>query len=190
MRKQTIFIVAAIAAAVVLVAGGIGYAMSGKGHTTTHVHHAVAASPAPTNTVTTTPTAPPVRVQINNNATPAPAAPAPAAPSDPGFLNPSTLATSMANENANVLDNAPSYDYSGSDAQVNVECTPSGGDTFSCSATDGDGDYSAWNDTVTVAPDGSSWSDQGMNWSGPDIYVDGGVTNYWTVPAVTDWTAS
>jgi hypothetical protein len=26
-----------------------------------------------------------------------------------------------------------------------------------------------------------------MNWSGPDIYVDGGSTDYWTTPAVSDY---
>jgi hypothetical protein len=30
-------------------------------------------------------------------------------------------------------------------------------------------------------------SDTGMNWEGPDVYIDGGVTNYWTTPAQADW---
>jgi len=48
MRKQTIFIVVAVIAAVMLVAGGIGYAMSGRGHTTTtRIHHVVKVVPKP-----------------------------------------------------------------------------------------------------------------------------------------------
>ena len=42
-------------------------------------------------------------------------------------------------------------------------------------------------DTITVSPDGNSWSDTGMNWSGPDVYLDGGAAGYWTTPAVSDY---
>jgi hypothetical protein len=40
---------------------------------------------------------------------------------------------------------------------------------------------------VTVIDGGNAWTDTGMNWEGPDIYVDGGVTNYWTTIAQADW---
>jgi hypothetical protein len=42
-------------------------------------------------------------------------------------------------------------------------------------------------DTITVSPDGNSWSDTGMNWSGPDIYVNGGAVGYWSTPAVSNY---
>jgi len=107
MKKQTILIGVAVIAAVVLIAGGIGYAMSGRGHTTA-VHHVVrvqTARPAPTKTVTATPTAPPVRVQINNNATPAPAAPAQAQP--PGDLTNCGTGTYGENVYANANTSCP-----------------------------------------------------------------------------------
>jgi hypothetical protein len=69
---------------------------------------------------------------------------------------------------------------------VNVALTPLGDSTYSATATDSDGDTGS-GDTITVSPDGNSWSDTGMNWSGPDIYVDGGSTDYWTTPAVSDY---
>ncbi len=108
---------------------------------------------------------------------------------EPGFLSPSVLAQSVANEQQQALAAAPGYDYTSTDnAVVTVSCQSSGSDTFSCSGTDSDGDTG--NDTVTVASDGSSWSDSGMSWSGPDIYPQGGAANYWTTPVVTNWTAS
>ena len=194
MRKQAVFALVAVAAAVVLVVVALGYALGGN-----KPARVVRAAPRPAVTVTApAPRAHPrPRVTVTRTAAPAapaqpaaPAAPAPqAAPADVGYLNAYTLEVSLATENANVLDAAPSYDYSGGNAQVTAYCTPEGSYTFSCSATDSDGDSSAWNDTVTVSSDGSAWSDTGMNWSGPDIYVDGGATDYWTVPAVYDYSS-
>jgi hypothetical protein len=99
----------------------------------------------------------------------------------------STLSQSVANEQQAALDAAPSYDYNTTDnAAVNVALTPLGDNTYSATATDSDGDTGS-GDTITVSADGSSWSDTGMNWSGPDVYVNGGATDYWTTPAVSDY---
>jgi hypothetical protein len=99
----------------------------------------------------------------------------------------STLSQSIANEQQAALEAAPSYDYDSPDnASVNVALTPLGDNVYSATATDSDGDTGS-GDTITVSPDGNSWSDTGMNWSGPDIYVDGGSTDYWTTPAVSDY---
>jgi hypothetical protein len=99
----------------------------------------------------------------------------------------STLSESIANEQQAALEAAPTYDYDSPDnASVNVALTPLGDNTYSATATDSDGDTGS-GDTITVSPDGNSWSDTGMNWSGPDIYVDGGSTDYWTTPAVSDY---
>jgi len=103
------------------------------------------------------------------------------------FDDVSTLSESVANEQQAALGAAPSYDYDSPDnASVNVTLTPLGGNTYSATATDSDGDAGS-GDTITVSPDGSSWSDTGMSWSGPDIYVDGGSTDFWTTPAVSDY---
>ena len=103
------------------------------------------------------------------------------------FDDVSTLSESVANEQQAALGAAPSYDYDSPDnASVNVTLTPLGGNTYSATATDSDGDAGS-GDTITVSPDGSSWSDTGMSWSGPDIYVDGGSTDFWTSPAVSDY---
>jgi hypothetical protein len=67
-----------------------------------------------------------------------------------------------------------------------VVLTSLGDNSYSATATDSDGDTGS-GDIVTVSPDGSSWSDTGMNWSGPDVYVNGGVTSYWTTPAVSNY---
>jgi hypothetical protein len=99
----------------------------------------------------------------------------------------STLSQSIADQQQAALEAAPTYDYDSPDnASVNVALTALGGNTYSATATDSDGDTGS-GDTITVSPDGNSWSDTGMNWSGPDIYVDGGSTDYWTTPAVSDY---
>jgi hypothetical protein len=99
----------------------------------------------------------------------------------------STLSQSIANEQQAELEAAPSYDYESPDnASVNVALTTLGDNTYSATATDSDGDTGS-GDTVTVSPDGNAWSDTGMNWSGPDIYVDGGSADYWTTPAVSNY---
>jgi hypothetical protein len=97
----------------------------------------------------------------------------------------STLSQSVANEQQAALEDAPSDDYDSADnASVNVALTALGDNTYSATATDSDGDAGS-GDTITVSPDGSSWSDTGMNWSGPD--VDGGGAGSWTTPAVSDY---
>jgi hypothetical protein len=99
----------------------------------------------------------------------------------------STLSESVANEQQAALEAAPGDDYYSTDTiSVNVALTPLGDNTYSATATDTDGDTGS-GDTITVSPDGNSWSDTGMNWSGPDVYVDGGSTDYWTTPAVSDY---
>lgn len=144
-------------------------------------------APAATNT---SPVAPaPAPTATGSAPTSSGSAPPPASIPAGGFLAPSVLAQSVANQQQAALAAAPAYDYtSADDAAVTVSCQSLGSDTFSCSGADSDGD--SGNDTVTVSSDGSSWSDSGMKWSGPDIYPDGGVTNYWTTPAVTNWTAA
>jgi hypothetical protein len=118
---------------------------------------------------------------------PVTSAPAPAAASGQ-FDNFSTLSESVANEQQAALAAAPSDDYDSPDnALVNVSLTSLGDNAYSATATDSDGD-TASGDTITVSPDGSFWSDTGMEWSGPDVYVDGGSTDYWTTPAVSDYT--
>ena len=108
-------------------------------------------------------------------------------PASGQFDDLSTLSQSVAGEQQAALAAAPADDYDSTDnAPVSVSLTPLGGNAYSATATDSDGD-SGSGDTVTVSADGSSWSDTGMNWSGPDVYVDGGVTGYWTTPPVSDY---
>jgi hypothetical protein len=97
----------------------------------------------------------------------------------------STLSQSVADEQQAALGAAPADDYdSTDDAAVNVTLTPLGDNTYSATAADSDADTGS-GDTITVSPDGGSWADTGMNWSGPD--VNGGATGYWTTPAVSDY---
>jgi hypothetical protein len=103
------------------------------------------------------------------------------------FSEVSTLSQSVTDEQQAALAAAPADDYDSADnAPASVELTPLGGNTYSATAADSDGDTGS-GDTITVSPDGTSWSDTGMNWSGPDIYTDGGVTDYWTTPAVSGY---
>lgn len=122
-------------------------------------------------------------------ATPQPA-PAPQSPATGYFTSASALESSVADQQAAALSNAPAIDYDSTDsASLTITCTPDGTSSqYACDGSDTDGD-TATGDTVTVAPDGASWSDTGMNWSGPDVYPDGGVTNYWTTPAVSAYPA-
>jgi len=114
------------------------------------------------------------------------AAPAPAAASGQ-FGSVSVLSASVTSQQQAALAAAPADDYDSTDnAPVSVSLTPTGDNTYSATATDSDGD-TGYGDTITVSPDGSTWSDTGMNWSGPDVYVDGGVTDYWTTPAVSGY---
>jgi hypothetical protein len=138
---------------------------------------------------------PAIHIQQNNNAPSASASPstAPANPAPPatgpataGFLVPSTLAQSIASEQSQYLAAAPASDYDSPDsAAVSVSCQSTGTDTFTCTGTDADGDAGS-PDNVTVAADGSSWSDSGMTWSGPDVSAAGG----FTVAPVTGWSSS
>jgi len=124
-------------------------------------------------------------VNINNNAAPAPTTPAPVVvvPAAGEYSNSQTLYTALANEQQSELVAAPSYDYySPGHISVSISCTPDGSYTYSCTGSDQDGD-TGYGDVVTVSDNGNAWSDTGMNWTGPDIYIDGGVTNYWTTPA-------
>jgi hypothetical protein len=97
---------------------------------------------------------------------------------------PSALAQSVANEQTNELAGALSSAYHSPDsATVTVTCQSMGNEQFSCTATDLDGDTGAA-DIVTVAADGSSWSDSGMTWTGPDV------TGSYTTPAVSGYDGS
>jgi hypothetical protein len=111
-----------------------------------------------------------------------------AAPSSGQFDDPCTqcadrtLSESVANEQVAALEAAPADDYYSAGAiSVNVSLTPLGDNTYAATATDADGDTGS-GDTITVSPDGSSWSDTGMSWSGPDVSAD-----YWATPAVSDY---
>ncbi len=134
---------------------------------------------------------PDIHIQQNNNAptsstSPAPAPPNPAPPDTPGFLVPSALAQSMASEQSQFLSAAPASDYDSTDsAPISINCQSTGTDSFTCTGSDTDGDVGS-PDNVTVAADGSSWSDTGMTWTGPDVSVSGG----YTVGPVTGWPSS
>jgi hypothetical protein len=91
----------------------------------------------------------------------------------------------MANEQSQFLAAAPAADYdSTDDAPVSISCQSTGTDTYSCTGSDTDGDVGS-TDNVTVAANGSSWSDSGMSWSGPDVSAPGG----FTVAPVSGWTS-
>jgi hypothetical protein len=128
---------------------------------------------------------PVIHIQQNNNA-PSSASPNPAQPNTPGFLNPAALEQSVASEQSQYLSAAPASDYDSTDsAPVSVSCQSTGTDTFTCTGSDTDGDVGSA-DNVTVAADGSSWSDSGMTWTGPDVSAAGG----YTVDAVSSWTSN
>jgi hypothetical protein len=100
------------------------------------------------------------------------------------FVNVNTLTNSVASEQQAALAAAPSSDYDSSDnATVAVALTSTGDNTDSATATDSDGDAGS-GDTITVSPDGTSWSDNGMGWTGPDIG-----SGYWITPSVSDITS-
>jgi hypothetical protein len=131
---------------------------------------------------------PVVHIQQNNNApspSGSPSAPPanPAPPNSAGFLNPATLEQSVAHEQSQALAAAPASDYNSTDsAPVSVTCQSAGTDSFTCTGSDTDGDAGS-TDNVTVAADGSSWSDSGMTWTGPDVSVPSG----FAVAPVTGW---
>jgi hypothetical protein len=109
------------------------------------------------------------------------------APASGPFTDATTLAQSVTDEQQAALAAAPADDYdSTDDAPASVSLTPLGDGTYAATAADSDGDAGS-GDTITVSADGTSWSDTGMNWSGPDVYTGGGVTDYWTTPAVSGY---
>jgi hypothetical protein len=134
---------------------------------------------------------PVIHIQQNNNGPSASASPSsapanPAPPNTAGFLDPSTLEQSVAHEQSQFLAAAPASDYdSTDDAPISISCQSTGTDSFTCTGSDTDGDVGS-QDNITVAADGSSWSDSGMTWSGPDVSNSGG----FTVGPVTGWTNS
>jgi hypothetical protein len=149
------------------------------------------ATPMPTVTKTVAPAASPSgqTIIINNN--PAPVSvndpPAPVYYPSGAFLDTQTLVDSLADEQADELNAAPSYDYDSADnATISLNCDPDGYLTYACTGSDTDGD-SGYGDIVTVLDNGNAWADTGMNWEGPDVYINGGVTNYWTTLAQADW---
>jgi hypothetical protein len=137
---------------------------------------------------------PVIHIQQNNNAPQSPNSPAPPSPNNPappaatGFLVPSALEQSIANEQYQFLSAAPASNYDSTDnASITISCQSTGTDTFTCTGSDSDGDVGS-SDNVTVAADGSSWSDSGMTWSGPDVTPSGG--GGYTVAPVSNWTGS
>ena len=107
-----------------------------------------------------------------------------AAPAQGPFFNMTTLAQSVADEQAQQLSAAPAADYNSPDnATVSVTCTAAAGNTVTCSATDSDGDVGR-GEIVTIGADGSYWDDTGFNWTGPDVSV-----GTWATPDVVGWTA-
>lgn len=129
---------------------------------------------------------PVIHIQQNNNAPSSPSNPA--SPAATGFLVPSALEQSIANEQYQFLSAAPASDYDSTDnASITISCQSTGTDTFTCTGSDSDGDVGS-PDNVTVAADGSSWSDSGMTWSGPDVSPSGG--GGFTVAPVSNWTGS
>ncbi len=92
----------------------------------------------------------------------------------------------MSDEQSAALNAAPASGYDSTDsASIEINCQPTGADSFTCTGSDTDGDTGS-PDNVTVAADGSSWSDSGMTWTGPDVSVPSG----YTVAPVTGWTGS
>jgi hypothetical protein len=129
---------------------------------------------------------PVIHIQQNNNAPSSPGSPA--SPAATGFLVPSALESSIAHEQYQFLSAAPASDYDSTDnAAITISCQSTGTDTFTCTGSDSDGDVGS-SDNVTVAANGSSWSDSGMNWSGPDVSPSGG--GGFTVAPVSNWTGS
>jgi hypothetical protein len=101
------------------------------------------------------------------------------------FDNVSAITESVTAEQQAALAAAPASDYDSSDdAPVTITITSDGGNNYTASASDSDGDVGG-GDQITVSPDGSSWSDNGMGWSGPDI----GGSGFWITPAVSDWSS-
>ena len=115
-------------------------------------------------------------VYVQAPAAPAPAAPGPAYRNYPAgaFTDSQSLYDSLANEQQTELQAAPAYDYySPGNITVHVYCTPNLG-LFTRlylhrQRPDGDTGYG---DSVTVIDNGNAWSDTGMNWTGPDIYIE------------------
>lgn len=132
--------------------------------------------PAPATTQPSTNPSPPAAVQ-----------PAPGNPySDQGFNDLAALETSVANEQTAALGAAPSssFYYPGAgNATVTVSCTYLRMNAYRCTAADSAGDVGS-EDTVVPANDGSSWTDQGMTWTGPNV-----TSGSYTVPSVSGWTS-
>jgi S1-C subfamily serine protease len=98
--------------------------------------------------------------------------------SDQGFNDLGRLQQSLTNEQQSELSSSaapPSYQG----VTVTIQCTYLRMNTYSCTGSDSSGDVGAA-DPVTPSNDGSSWSDAGMAWSGPD--------GSYTTPAASSWT--
>jgi hypothetical protein len=100
------------------------------------------------------------------------------------YLSLSALEQSMSTAQTQALAGAPSSDfnYTGTGSvTVQVTCIQAGAGpavhTYSCWATDGAGDKGE-SDTVTVT--GTSWTDTGMTWTGPNV-----PSGSYTTPAET-----
>jgi hypothetical protein len=154
--------------------------------------------PKPVTTPSPTPTQQPARQGTASPLSPSAgqaqvAAPpiAQAAPGNPytdqGFNDLYALQQSVANEQATELNAAPSSDFyypgAGTDT-VYATCNYLRMDTYSCTATDSVGDIGSA-DYVTPSSDGSSWSDTGMTWTGPDV-----TSGSYTVSPENGWTSS
>lgn len=202
MRKS-LKITAIVAGGVLVLgtAGAAGAALAEGGQGTAVTPVASPASkprPAPTKTIIRTPpgTSPShnpggSECAQTGGCGPGSNAPGGQAGSDPyqsnGFFNRATLEQSVGNEQLRALAAAPASQYfhpGRGYATVTVTCNYLRMDTFTCSATDSDGDVGT-GDEVQVAQNGNSWSDTGMHWTGPDVPA-GTIT---TVDPVSHWTA-
>jgi len=112
--------------------------------------------------------------------------PAPGNPyTDTGYNDLASLQDSMASEQTAGQSAAPGTSFSGSNSNtVTVSCTYLRMNTYACTAYDSDGDTGGTDYVTPSQPDGSTWSDSGMTWTGPDVtdpsgsYTIGPVSNY------------
>jgi hypothetical protein len=122
----------------------------------------------------------------NPNSGPSPAQPAPGNPyTDTGYNDLATLEASVAAEQTAGQSAAPPTSFSGSNNNtVTVSCTYLRMNTYTCTGTDSDGDTGGTDYVTPSQPGGSTWSDTGMTWTGPDVtassgsYTVGPVSNY------------
>jgi hypothetical protein len=123
---------------------------------------------------------------VNPNSGTPNAQPAPGNPyTDTGYNDLTRLEASVAAEQTAGQSAAPGTSFSGSNNNtVTVSCAYLRMNTYSCTATDSDGDTGGIDYVTPSQPSGSTWSDTGMTWIGPNVtdssgsYTVGPVSNY------------